>query len=98
MSITTAVTGGRSAAALLSVGRRAQVTRQLQFATQRSSKGKGPKRAALYVSPTPSLSGSEDPEDDDGFGNVPDDDDEFGTLIGDVKELEDDEDEDDLYL
>lgn len=98
MSVTTAATGGRSAAALLSVGRRAQVTRRLQYATQRSCKGKGPKRAALYVSPSPSVSASEDPDADDGVGIVRDEDGEFEGLIGDVKELEEEQDDEDLYL
>lgn len=53
ISVTKAVTGGGSASAWLFVGHPAQVTRQPQFATQRNSKGKEPKRAALCASPSP---------------------------------------------
>lgn len=110
----TAAGGGRAAAALLSDGRRAQIDKQLQCATQRSSKGKGPRWMAPRLAPTVPSSGSgesyADEEEADGEGDEdaeqdPDadtgainDDDEFGLLIGKVKELEEDEDDDDLFL
>lgn len=98
--------GGRSAAALLSVGRRAQITKQLQFAAAAggfvSQKGKGPKRMPVYrsttPSPEPSVADSEQDDDVGEYDNVDGDEDEFDPLIRSVKELEDEEDDDDLYM
>lgn len=98
------VTGGRAKAAYVTAGRRAQLPKQLQFAAAsgaaRSSKGKGPKRPTLYGSPSPSPTASRtasDAEETD-YNNL-DDDEEFGGLIGEVKELEEEEDdESDLIL
>eukprot|EP00170_Pyropia_yezoensis_P004901 contig_19990_g4915 len=98
--------GGRSAAALLSVSRRAQITKQLQFAAAAggfvSQKGEEPNRMPVYRSTTPSPEPSvADSEQDDDVGeddNVEGDEDELDPLIRSVKELEDEEDDDDLYM
>lgn len=95
---------GRSAAALLSVDRRAQLTRQLRHAAaaaaQRSSKGKSFQRSALFGSASQFPAGSvpicdvDEVENGDELGEE----DEFEPLIGEVKELEQDPDDDDVFL
>lgn len=86
----------RSAADLLSVGRREQITKQLRLVAASgfiSIKGKGRTRAPVYRSLTPSSEpsdrgGSNADEGEEVFDNVEEDDEISTPLIGVVKDLE----------
>lgn len=94
----------RYAADLLSVGRRAQITKQLQFAAASgfmSLKEKGRTRAPACRSPVPSPEpsdrGGSNAHEEEVFENVEDDDEDFKLLIGVVKSMKEEDDDDELF-
>lgn len=90
----------RYAADLLSVGRIAQITKQLQYAAASgfvSMKGKGRTRAPVCQSPEPSHRGGSNAHEEEVFDNVEDDDEDFRLLNGVFKSMEEEDDDDELF-